>query len=184
VPGGQSRAVGRRLSSDEYTLLLANRVRTCKLVLSKGSAYIRRSFTPETPMQPFPMNFVALALAALAKTVIGAIWYSPVLFGAKWLKFVQCSEEDLKRGMPKALVVDIIGNFVMAFVLVHATHYAGAATAAQGAAVGFFNWLGFVAVSTLFSVTFEKRPFALWTINNGFQLIGIVVMGIIVTVWR
>jgi hypothetical protein len=39
-------------------------------------------------------------------------------------------------------------------------------------------------VSTLFSVTFEKRPFVLWTINNGFQLIGIVVMGIIVTVWR
>jgi hypothetical protein len=152
-------------------------------VLSKASAYIRQSFFPEIPMQSFPMNFLALALAALAKTIIGAIWYSSALFGARWLTYVQCSEEDLKRGMPKALVVDIIGNFVMAFVLVHATHYAGAATAAQGAAVGFFNWVGFVAVSTLFTVTFEKRPFALWAINNGFQLIGIVVMGIIVTVW-
>jgi hypothetical protein len=86
--------------------------------------------------------------------------------------------------MPKALLVDVIGNFVMAFVLVHATHYAGASTAAQGAEVGFFNWLGFVAVGTLFSVTFEKRPFPLWAINNNFQALGIVVMGIIVTVWR
>jgi hypothetical protein len=108
----------------------------------------------------------------------------PPVFGGRWFKYVQCSEEELKRGMPKALLVDVIGNFVMAFVLVHATHYAGASTAAQGAEVGFFNWLGFVAVGTLFSVTFEKRPFPLWAINNNFQALGIVVMGIIVTVWR
>jgi hypothetical protein len=135
-------------------------------------------------MQTFPMNFLALTVAALAKTIIGMIWYAPVVFGARWFRYVQCNENELKRGMPKALLVDVIGNFIMAFVLVHATHYAGATTAAQGAAVGLFNWLGFVAVSTLFSVTFERRPLALWAINNGFQLVGIVVMGIIVAVWR
>jgi hypothetical protein len=134
-------------------------------------------------MQTFPINFLALFVAAIVKSIIGMIWFSPPLFGARWIKYVQCSPEELKRGMPKALIVDVIGNFIMAFVLVHATHYAGAATAGQGAAVGFFNWLGFVAVATLFSVTFEKRPLALWAINNGFQLVGIVVMGIIVTEW-
>lgn len=134
-------------------------------------------------MQSFPINFTALLVAAIVKSFIGMIWYAPRAFGARWFKYVQCSEDELKRGMPKALLVDLIGNFVMAFVLVHAVHYAGAATAAQGAAVGFFNWAGFVAVATLFSVTFEKRPFALWAINNGFQLIGIIVMGIVVSVW-
>lgn len=134
-------------------------------------------------MQTFPINAVALFVAAITKSIIGMIWFSPPIFGARWLNYVQCSPEDLRRGMPKALIVDVIGNFIMAFVLVHATHYAGAATVAQGAAVGFFNWLGFVAVATLFSVTFEKRPLALWAINNGFQLVGIVVMAVIVTVW-
>jgi len=135
-------------------------------------------------MQTFPINFLALLVAAITKSGIGMIWFAPPVFGARWFKYVQCTEDDLKRGMPKALLVDVIGNFIMAFVLVHATHYAGATTAGLGAAVGFFNWLGFVAVATLFSVTFEKRPFALWAINNGFQLVGIVVMGIIVAVWR
>jgi len=54
----------------------------------------------------------------------------------------------------KALIPDVIGSALMAFVLVHAVHYAGANGWGQGAAVGFFNWLGFVAVATLGSVTF------------------------------
>lgn len=135
-------------------------------------------------MQPFPINVAALALAAILKSVVGTVWFSPALLGPRWNSYAKCDPDVLRRGLPRALGVDVIGNFVMAFVLVHATHYAGATSAAQGAAVGFFNWLGFVAVSTLFSVTFEKRPFGLWLINNGFHLIGIVLMGVIVTTWR
>jgi hypothetical protein len=68
-------------------------------------------------------------------------------------------------------------------VLVHAVHYAGATGAAQGAAVGFFNWVGLVMVATLFSVTFEGRPFKLFAINNGFHALSLVIMGAIVAVW-
>jgi hypothetical protein len=53
----------------------------------------------------------------------------------------------------------------------------------QGAAVGFFNWLGFVAVATLGSVTFEKRPFKLYLINNGFLLLAPLLMGPLLAVW-
>ena len=135
-------------------------------------------------MQSFPINFAALAVAAAIKTVIGMIWFAPATFGSRWIRYVQCDPEELKRGLPKALLADVISNFVMAYVLVHSAHYAGAANAGQGAAVGFFNWLGFVAVATLFSVTFEQRPLGLWVINNGFHLVGLVIMGIIVTVWK
>jgi len=135
-------------------------------------------------MQSFPINFAVLAVAAVVKTVIGMIWFAPATFGPRWIAYVQCTPDELKRGLPKAILVDVIANFAMAYVLVHATHYAGAANAGQGAAVGFFNWLGFVAVATLFSVTFEKRPLGLWAINNGFHLVGLMTMGIIVTVWK
>jgi hypothetical protein len=135
-------------------------------------------------VQEFPIKYVALLVAAIARTVIGAVWYSPALFGAPWMALVQCSEAEMKRRMPRALPLDLVGNFIMAFVLVHAVHYAGAATLGQGAAVGFFNWIGFVAVATFFSVTFEGRPFKLFAINNGFQLLSLLVMGGIVAVWR
>jgi hypothetical protein len=134
-------------------------------------------------MQTFPINYAALAVAALLRTIIGAVWYSPALFGASWIALVGCTEAEMKARVPRALVVDVIGNFVMAFVLVHASHYAGAAGIGQGMGVAFFNWIGFVAVATLFDVNFAGRPFKLFAINNGFQLVSMLLMGAIVTVW-
>jgi len=134
-------------------------------------------------MQSFPINFLALLVAAIVKSVIGMIWYAPPVFGARWFKYVQCSEDEVKRGMPKALLVDLIGNFVMAFVLVHATHYAGAQGPVQGAAVGFFNWLGFVFAVMVAGANPEKRPYKLVFLNSGYQLVGMMAMGAIVATW-
>jgi hypothetical protein len=135
-------------------------------------------------VQPVPVNVVALIVAGLLRTVIGMIWFSPGLFGRTWIVLVGCTERDMKARLPRALIVDVVTNVLMAYVLVHAVTYAGAHGAAQGAAVGFFNWLGFVMVSTLFTVTFEGRPFKLFAINNGFHLVSLIAMGMLVTVWR
>jgi hypothetical protein len=134
-------------------------------------------------MQPFPINFWALLAVAIARMLVGAVWYSPVLFSKPWMKLVHCAPEEMKARMPKALAADLIGSFVMAFVLLHAVHYAGATSLGQGAAVGFFNWLGFIATTTLAVTLYEKRPWQLFFINNGFQLISLLLMGAILAVW-
>lgn len=135
-------------------------------------------------MQPFPINVAALAVAAIVRTIIGMLWFSPALFGAAWIALVGCTEHDMKARLPRALVIDVLANFVMAFVLVHAVHYAGATGPWLGAAVGFFNWIGLVMVSTLFAVTFEGRPFKLFAINNGFHLVSLLIMGALLAIWR
>lgn len=134
-------------------------------------------------MQTFPINYWALLVATIAKLVMGMFWYSPILFGKQWMNLVQCKPEEMKARMPKLLLADFVSSFIMAFVLVHAVHYAGANSAGQGAAVGFFNWLGFIAVVTFASVMYEKRPLKLFLINNGFQLLSLLVMGAIVAIW-
>ena len=70
---------------------------------------------------------------------IGAEWFSPALFGKAFAQLSGCSEEDMKKGVGKAMLADFVGNLVLCFVLIHAIFYAGATTLAQGAAVGFFN---------------------------------------------
>ncbi|HJY76064.1 MAG TPA: DUF1761 domain-containing protein [Burkholderiales bacterium] len=134
-------------------------------------------------MQEFPINWLALFAAALVRMIVGVLWYAPFAFGPPWMRLVGCAPEEMKARMPKAVAVDAIGSLVMAFVLVHAVHYAGAAAAGQGAAVGFFNWLGFVGVTTLAASVYEKRPLKLFFINNGFQLVSLLLMGAIVAVW-
>jgi hypothetical protein len=90
-------------------------------------------------MQEFPINWFAILAAVIIKQAIGAFWYSPALFGPSWCKLAGVSEAEMKAGLAKALIPDVIGSALMAFVLVHAVHYAGANSWAQGAAVGFFQ---------------------------------------------
>lgn len=134
-------------------------------------------------MREIPIHFFAILSAAVAKVVIGALWYSPALFLNQWLKLSGVSEQQMKDGMGKAVAVDVVGSFIMAFVLVHAVRYAGAETVPQGMAVGFFNWLGLVAVVTIGTVTYEKKPFGLFLLNNGYLLISLLTMGAILAIW-
>ena len=134
-------------------------------------------------MREIPINFFAVLSAAAAKVLIGALWYSPALFLRSWLQLSSVTEDEMKAGMTKAVLIDVIGSFLMAFVLVHAVRYAGATMAFQGMAVGFFNWLGFVAVVTIGTVTYERRPFKLVLLNNGYLLISLLVMGAMLAVW-
>lgn len=112
------------------------------------------------------------------------LWYSPALFGKPFVKLTGCDEKKLMKDFPRAILIDIIANFIMAFVLVHAVVYAGANAFPTGLAVGFFNWIGFVAVGSLFTINFEQRPFRLFLLNNGFQLITIALMGAVLAVWK
>ena len=106
-------------------------------------------------MQEFQINWFAILAGVIIKQAIGAFWYSPALFSPSCCKLTGVSEAEMKASLVKALIPEVIGSALMAFVLVHAVHYAGAHNWTQGAAVGFFNWLGFVAVATLDSVMFE-----------------------------
>ena len=129
------------------------------------------------------MNVVGLIGATVARMAISMVWFSPVLFWSAWSKYTGLSEARMKAGMGKGMAVYAIGSFLMAFVLLHAIYYAGARTVPLALGVSFVNWLGFVAVAQITTFTDEKRPFGLFAINTGFQLVSILAMGPILTRW-
>jgi hypothetical protein len=49
---------------------------------------------------------------------------------------------------------------------------------------GFFSWFGFIAPITLTNVIYERRPWKLWLLDNGFWLVSLLVMGTILSVWQ
>jgi len=135
-------------------------------------------------MQDVPINVWALIVAALIRIVIGGLWFSPIAFFHRWLAITGLDEATVNAGMPRAIVFDVIGSLIMAFVLVHAVVYAGAATIGQGAAVGFFNWLGFIATVQLSETLHEHRPLRFFAINAGYNFIALILMGALLAVWR
>jgi hypothetical protein len=134
-------------------------------------------------MQEIAVNWLALIVVVIARMVLGAVWYSPPLFVKPWLAASGINEAEMKAGLPRALVFDLVGTIIMTFVLVHAVKYAGAQGVVQGAVVGFWNWLGFVAVTSLSQTMHEHRPLKLWLIGNGYQLVALLIMGAILAAW-
>lgn len=144
-------------------------------------------------MTTVDINYWAVLVAAIASMVIGFLWYG-VLFGKIWTRMMGWDPNDtarmeaMKKEANKGYTLQFIGSLVMAYVLAHALVFASAYSNTTGfnagLMVGFWNWLGFIAPVTLGSVLWEGKSWNLWVLNNGHNLLSLVVMGVILAVWK
>ena len=128
-------------------------------------------------MHGFEVNWLAVLLAAVARFAIGGVWFAPFAFGPSWGRLTGIDAEAAKARMGRAMVVDFIAGFVLAWVLANLLQFLGVNRAVSGARVSFFLWLGFIAMPFLSMTAYEGRPWALFAITAGFWLIATVVMG-------
>ncbi len=133
-----------------------------------------------------PINYVAVIAAAIASMVLGFLWYGP-LFGKKWIAMMGWKPRDIEKakkkgGMGTSYAIAFAGSLVMALVLAYFVQAGQAVTALEGAQVGFWAWLGFIATVTLGSVLWEGKTKDLWLLNNAYQLLSLMIMGAIVAV--
>ncbi|HTT67805.1 MAG TPA: DUF1761 domain-containing protein [Gemmatimonadales bacterium] len=134
------------------------------------------------------MHYLAVLVAAVASYAIAAVWYGAI-FAKTWVRLTGVT--DMKPA-PMNIVLVLVGTFVMAFVLYHSIVFGDAYFAANGAPMsrvtgglmgGFFGWLGYVAPVTLCTKLYEKKPWGLWLLDNGFWLVALLVMGTILSLW-
>ncbi len=126
------------------------------------------------------VNFLAVVVAGLVAMVIGALWYSPMLFGKSWMKMVGMSAKDMKAakaaGMSKYYAIALLGQFVMAYVLSVVLGVFSPESMIEALKIGFWMWLGFIATTTISGVLWEKKPLKLYVLNNAYSLVVLVVM--------
>ncbi len=137
-------------------------------------------------MQEVPINFVAILLSGVAMMVVGFLWYSPMLFGKAWMKLSGLSMSDMKgakKEMPKIYGISFVASLLTAYVLRHSAVQGAAFYNMTGVAphlmAAFWSWLGFVMPVQLTGWLFEKKPLNLFAINTGYQLVSMLVMGVI-----
>ena len=140
-------------------------------------------------MPQVDINYLAVLVATVAAMVIGAIWYAPKVLGNLWMKELGMGatpedREKMRKGAAKAYAGMFIAALVTSYVLAHFVDYTNATTALNGAVTALWLWLGFVATVIFGQVLFEKRSLTLFAIGAGYQLVNLVVMGIILAVWR
>ena len=131
------------------------------------------------------INFVAVLVVAFIQFILGAVWYSPILFGSKWMQLTGITMEMAAKMSPwKSYGLTFLAYLVLCWVLIHALAYAKARTVVEGAMVGFWNWFGFVATIMGITNRYQMQPWALWAVDSSYQLVNFVLGGIMLTVWH
>lgn len=140
-------------------------------------------------MEILGIRVVPVLVAAVATMVIGFIWYSPLLFARPWMRAMGYDPEDkaklaeMQKGAGRMYAGSFLASLVSAFVLGKIVAITTVSTAPYGMKVGFAIWLGFVTTVQFTAFLFERKPFRLYAINTGYQLVCYLVMGAILAVW-
>ncbi len=130
------------------------------------------------------VNYLAVIVAAVIALVIGFIWYSPRVFGNRWMAYLGTTQAQLGNPGPTGMAVGVVASHLNAWVLAVLSLNLGGKSLTDGVMLGVLAWLGFMATLTAAQISFEKKPWGLWVLNNAHNVLVQVIMAAIVTVWR
>lgn len=128
------------------------------------------------------LNWLAVIVAAVSAFVLGSLWYSNLLFGRRWMKEVNLTEEEIARtNMVKtfglAFVLSLIASFFLAL-------FVGKDAGVFGAVAGFMAGLGWVFTFVGMHFLFEKKSLAHFLINSLYSVVSLTIMGLIIGLWQ
>ncbi len=129
------------------------------------------------------LNWWAILAAGVSSFVVGAVWYSPALFGKIWQREAGLTDEQLKAGNPAKIFG---GAFVLSMVaaVVFAMFLGPAPSLGLAVGAGFSAGLCWVAASFGINYLFERKSLALFLVNGGYHTLQFTVLGLVLGLWH
>jgi len=135
-------------------------------------------------MENMIINHWAVLVSAVFSLVLGALWYSPMLFYKGWQKASGVTDEQVKSANPAK-------NYSIAFILAYIISYNlafflgdGATDWKWGLTAGFLAGFGFAATMFAVIAIFEYRSLKYVLINAGYMIVYLTAVGLILGAWR
>ncbi len=130
------------------------------------------------------VNYWAILVAGAAYFILGALWYSPVIFGKAWMQAVGKSKEQLQKGSSALKMIwAFVGSLVIAYGLARILSWTGSYSLTDAVVVSLLAAICFLVTVIGISDSMEVRPMKLYLINIFYNIIGFCIMGIIIGVW-
>ena len=128
------------------------------------------------------LNWLAIIVAAVSAFILGGFWYSPVLFGKRWMKETGITQEAAKKS--NQYMIFSISFLLSLLAAIFLALFIGEGNALQGIHAGLFSGVGWVA--TFFGITylFEFRSIGHFLINAGYSVLTLMLMGLIIGAWH
>jgi uncharacterized protein DUF1761 len=142
------------------------------------------------------LNWLAMAVAALAYFALGAIWYAPPVLGKAWMAASGTtmggpssngSGGDRGGAGPGLYAVPLVGAILAAVAIGLLAAATETDTATEGLALGLVIGVGFAVPVAFVTAAFETkkpRPMLWGAINAGYHVLGSLAAALIVATWR
>ncbi|MCR9184901.1 MAG: DUF1761 domain-containing protein [Halieaceae bacterium] len=135
-------------------------------------------------MAEVPVHFLAVLAATFTAFVIGGLWYSPLLFGAAWMRAAGLSEAQVNSGN-KARIFGLAFVFLLVMALCLERFLAApGVTLVTGTLYGFLTGFGWLFFATGVITLFEQRPWSYLLVNGGYWVVALTAMGAVLGGWR
>lgn len=128
----------------------------------------------------FSVNIWAVLVSGVAYFAVGALWYG--LLGEPWMKALGKTSDELASN-PIDYVVSLLCEILIAFAVAVGLNAFGAAGILEAIFVTTVLWFGFSLLPTIVHYAYEDRTFGLLAINKGYDLVGMIIAAIILSVW-
>jgi hypothetical protein len=127
------------------------------------------------------INYLAVLLGAIAAQPIGFLWYSPALFGGRWMELRGYTQEDVQDGGSIPYVVGVVAALAVAYGLARLADMTGAFDVGECIALAAFCWVSFTAIAVATQVAFSRtQSVELFAIEAGYWLASFLTIGVIV----
>jgi hypothetical protein len=126
------------------------------------------------------INYAAAITSAILAFILGAIWYSPKVFGKTWQKEANISMNKEKHSK-KVYIISFI--FTLITALAFALCAGPAPTLGFGIKLGLFIGISFVACCFGINYLFSGRSTKLLLIDAGYHIAQFVLYGIVFALW-
>ena len=125
------------------------------------------------------VNFIAVAVAAVAGFAFGAVYYTAL--GKQWMDATGLAESDLKKRSPVPFIVSFVGLLVMGCVLSwYFAQLGDSMSAAYAIRSSLILWFGLVVTSTATNYAFQQAKPRLTVLDSLHWLGVIVIQGLVI----
>ena len=128
------------------------------------------------------LNWLAVLVATVAWFALGGIWYANGVLGRAWNRADGSQRPEGQSYSPKFYIVPLITCFLGTLAIAMLAVATGGNSLGDGLMLGLVVGVACAAVVLVLSLT-RPQPTAWFLISGGYQLVGLLLVGAIVTVW-
>ena len=130
------------------------------------------------------INHLAVFVCALLSLVIGAFWYSPLLFFKAWQRQTGLTDEQIAKAKPiKTYSVTLVLAWIISYNLAFFLGDRGT-TWRFGLIAGLLAGVGWAATMFVIISLFEQRSLKYMLINCGYITVYFGLIGFVLGFWR